>query len=171
MTKGPELCRANGNLTRDLSGGVLDSGPAPRKVSDRSGFDIRDETGVATLFDAMARALGTCQQCGSRSSRSQRRRNQHRGFDRVIRTDLLASSSAVANSSAAARRPAAKAIPSSDNAAYGAAKGGLLTFTRSLALELAPVRKNVNAIAPGLIYSDDGEAHRGSGRWQRSCPT
>ena len=36
-------------------------------------------------------------------------------------------------------------------AAYGAAKGGLLTFTRSLALELAPLRINVNAISPGLI--------------------
>jgi NAD(P)-dependent dehydrogenase (short-subunit alcohol dehydrogenase family) len=42
-------------------------------------------------------------------------------------------------------------IPSPGNAAYGAAKGGLLTFTRSLALELAPLRINVNAIAPGLI--------------------
>jgi glucose 1-dehydrogenase len=44
-----------------------------------------------------------------------------------------------------------EAIPSPGNAAYGAAKGGLLTFTRSLALELAPLRINVNAIAPGLI--------------------
>src|SRR5438105_483215 len=42
-------------------------------------------------------------------------------------------------------------IPSPGAAAYGAAKGGLLTFTRSLALELAPLRINVNAIAPGLI--------------------
>ena len=33
---------------------------------------------------------------------------------------------------------------------YGAAKGGLLTFTRSSALELAPLQINVNAIA-GLI--------------------
>jgi glucose 1-dehydrogenase len=44
-----------------------------------------------------------------------------------------------------------EAIPSPGSAAYGAAKGGLLTFTRSLALELAPLRINVNAIAPGLI--------------------
>jgi glucose 1-dehydrogenase len=42
-------------------------------------------------------------------------------------------------------------IPSPNQAAYGAAKGGLLTFTRSLALELAPLRINVNAISPGLI--------------------
>jgi glucose 1-dehydrogenase len=44
-----------------------------------------------------------------------------------------------------------EAIPSPDQAAYGAAKGGLLTFTRSLALECAPRRTNVNAIAPGQI--------------------
>ncbi|MHB0842076.1 SDR family oxidoreductase [Stutzerimonas nitrititolerans] len=43
------------------------------------------------------------------------------------------------------------AIPSPKNVAYGAAKGGLLLMTRSLAMELAPMKINVNAIAPGLI--------------------
>ncbi|WP_218570315.1 SDR family NAD(P)-dependent oxidoreductase [Pseudomonas mangiferae] len=44
-------------------------------------------------------------------------------------------------------------IPSPNHAAYGAAKGGLLTFTRSVALEAAPLKINVNAIAPGLIHT------------------
>ena len=44
-------------------------------------------------------------------------------------------------------------IPSPGNAAYGAAKGGLRNLTRSLALELAPDRINVNNIAPGLVHT------------------
>ncbi len=36
-------------------------------------------------------------------------------------------------------------------AAYGAAKAGILSFTRSLARELLPYHINVNAICPGLI--------------------
>lgn len=44
-------------------------------------------------------------------------------------------------------------IPSPGHAVYSAAKGGLLTFTRSVALEAAPLKINVNAIAPGLIHT------------------
>jgi len=41
-----------------------------------------------------------------------------------------------------------------DAHAYCAAKGGLLNLTRSLALELAPSKINVNAIAPGFIRTE-----------------
>ena len=38
--------------------------------------------------------------------------------------------------------------------AYTSAKGGVLTLTKALALELAPKRIRVNAIAPGLVLSE-----------------
>jgi glucose 1-dehydrogenase/3-oxoacyl-[acyl-carrier protein] reductase len=37
------------------------------------------------------------------------------------------------------------------HAAYAVTKGAIIAFTRSLAIELAPLRIRVNAIGPGLI--------------------
>jgi NAD(P)-dependent dehydrogenase (short-subunit alcohol dehydrogenase family) len=41
-------------------------------------------------------------------------------------------------------------IPTAQSAAYAASKAGIVAFTRVLALELAPARITVNAVAPGL---------------------
>jgi glucose 1-dehydrogenase len=42
-------------------------------------------------------------------------------------------------------------IPSPGNVAYDAAKGGLRSITRTLALELAPKHVRINNVAPGMI--------------------
>ncbi|MBV9355242.1 MAG: SDR family oxidoreductase [Chloroflexi bacterium] len=53
-----------------------------------------------------------------------------------------------------------QAIPS-PGSVHGVATGGLPTFTRSLAFELAPLRGDANAVAPGAIRTamHDSKAH------------
>ncbi|WNG30434.1 glucose 1-dehydrogenase [Cystobacter fuscus] len=47
----------------------------------------------------------------------------------------------------------AQHLPTPESAPYGMSKAGLGSFTRSLSVELAPHRINVNNIAPGLIQT------------------
>lgn len=49
-------------------------------------------------------------------------------------------------------------IPRAGAAGYDAAKGGLRNLTRTLALELAPDRINVNNIAPGMVLTPMNQA-------------
>ena len=44
-------------------------------------------------------------------------------------------------------------MPSPTTPAYGAAKAGMISLTRSLALELGPKQIRVNAICPGLLWT------------------
>src|SRR5436309_252715 len=44
--------------------------------------------------------------------------------------------------------------PSAESGAYSVAKQGVITFTRVVAKELAPHRITVNAICPGVLYTD-----------------
>jgi 3-oxoacyl-[acyl-carrier protein] reductase len=52
-------------------------------------------------------------------------------------------------------------------AAYAAAKGGLLTYTKSLAKELAPYGVRVNGVAPGVIATPYHERHSSPELFQR----
>ena len=49
-------------------------------------------------------------------------------------------------------------IPRAGSAGYDAAKGGLRNLTRTLCLELAPDRINVNNLAPGMVLTPMNQA-------------
>lgn len=53
--------------------------------------------------------------------------------------------------------------PTGNLAHYDASKGGLVMLTRALALELAPHRIRVNAVAPGAIETPGAQASMSSG--------
>jgi NAD(P)-dependent dehydrogenase (short-subunit alcohol dehydrogenase family) len=60
----------------------------------------------------------------------------------------MQSGGAVCNTSSIAGQ-----LPSPVLAAYAAAKAGVISYTRTLALQLGPQGIRVNAVAPGLIYT------------------
>lgn len=129
-------------------------------------LDVGDEAAVGTLFEAAEAELGPpdilVNNAGTGGD-AEVAAMRTETWERVIRTDLTGPFFCCRAFIHARRRVGAgggkivnitsvhEAIPTPGGAAYGAAKGGLLTFTRSLALELAPERINVNAVAPGLI--------------------
>ena len=130
--------------------------------------DVGEEADVAHLFEATEAELGepdilvNCAGIGQSGTKVSELDPAE--FDRVLRTDLrgpflccrafVRARHAVGGLGRIINVTSVhEAIPSPGAAAYGAAKGGLLTFTRSLSLEVAPDRINVNAIAPGLIHT------------------
>ncbi|WP_462381863.1 SDR family oxidoreductase [Pseudomonas sp. Marseille-QA0892] len=129
--------------------------------------DVIQEQQVVQLFQAVADILGTpdvlVNNAGTGKS-APLRDLSYEEFDKVVKTDLYGPFFC-AREFVKYRERAGGAgkminvtsvhdsIPSPNNVPYGAAKGGLLAMTRSLALELAPMKINVNAIAPGLIYT------------------
>ncbi|HYD99089.1 MAG TPA: 3-oxoacyl-ACP reductase FabG [Alphaproteobacteria bacterium] len=130
--------------------------------------DLRDPAAIAMLFERTAAELGTpdilVNNAGIGSNEAPIAEASLEEWEDVLRTDLtapfLCCQHFVRQRQAAGGRgriinitSVHEAIPSPKNLSYGAAKGGLLTFTRSLALELAAQRINVNAIAPGLIHT------------------
>lgn len=128
-------------------------------------LDVTDEPSVTALFADVAKELGETDILVNNAGvgmNSPIDELSSEDFDKAIKTDLYGPFYCAREF--VRRRKAAGGggkivnitsvhdqIPSPDNVAYGAAKGGLLLMTRSLALELAPLKINVNAIAPGLI--------------------
>jgi glucose 1-dehydrogenase len=129
-------------------------------------LDVQDEENVASVFKSTERHFGIpdilVNNAGTGGTGTNVADTDAEAFDRILKTDLYGPffccrefirlrQAAGGGSKIINITSLHEAIPSPGHAAYGAAKGGLLTFTRSLALELAPMQINVNAIAPGLI--------------------
>lgn len=149
--------------------GARRTGEAVRKTGRKAivrQLDVRDQRAVAELFatklDGLDMPFILVNNAGVGSGGEPVAETPGDAWDRVIKTDLYgpfycsrhfvqARKAAGGGGKIINITSVHEAIPSPNAAAYGAAKGGLLTFTRSVALEVAPDRINVNAIAPGMI--------------------
>lgn len=128
-------------------------------------LDVADENSVEALFRAVDAQLGTVDILVNNAGMGEGGATADlptEVFDRVLKTDLygpfFCSRAFIQRRRAAGGKgklinitSVHDSIPSPNSIPYSAAKGGLLTVTRSLALELAPLKINVNAIAPGQI--------------------
>ena len=128
--------------------------------------DVGQPASVQALFDGTSRALGTpdllVANAGVGMSGMPVADMQDDKLEQVLRTDLMGPLFC-ARAFVKLRKAAggggrlvfigsvAGHLPTPESAPYGMAKAGVNSLTRSLSVELAPDRINVNAIAPGLI--------------------
>lgn len=135
--------------------------------------DQRDPAAVERLFREAEQELGTpdilVNNAGIDSTGKQVADMQVEDWDKEIRTNLYGPFYCCQQF--IRRRRAAggegkiinitsvhQTIPRVGSAGYDAAKGGLRNLTRTLALELAPDRINVNDIAPGMVLTAMNQA-------------
>lgn len=106
------------------------------------------------VVDANLKSTFLCTQVFARQIRIQGARGEARGGAIVNITSIEAEN------------------PAPMHAHYNAAKGGMLMLTRSAAFELAADNIRVNAVAPGLIWSEtlEGNWSEGVERWRKNAP-
>jgi glucose 1-dehydrogenase len=136
-------------------------------------LDQRDPEQVARLFEETERSLGTpfvlVNDAGRDSTGKQVAEMSVEAWDDMIRTNLHGPFYCCQHFIRARRAAGGKGkiinitsvhqeIPRAGAAGYDASKGGLRNLTRTLALELAPDRINVNNIAPGMVMTPMNQA-------------
>jgi NAD(P)-dependent dehydrogenase (short-subunit alcohol dehydrogenase family) len=148
--------------------------PPPGEIKDRvHGFsaDVTDESTVARAVDAITSELGPhphvlCNNAGGGEAQwfesgSHSEWHSVEVWRRYVDLNLnsvylvckevvprMERGAAICNTSSIAGILATPLL-----AAYAAAKAGVISYTRSLALKLGPAGIRVNAVAPGLIYT------------------
>ena len=131
--------------------------------------DIADEHAVARLFDEAIGAFGRVDvlmnNAGVDASGDEVADLSTETFDRAIRTNVhgtffccrryvqLRRAGAEAGGKIINVTSVHQEIPNAGGADYDCSKGALKMLTRTLALELAPRRINVNALAPGMVLT------------------
>jgi len=131
-------------------------------------IDVRDDASVQRFFAAAEQALGpvtiAVANAGVYPTRAVLDMDVEE-WDRVIETNLrgtFLTCQAAARSMTAGGRPGkiitvssgAYVSPRPGAAHYCASKAGIVMFTKTLAMELAEARINVNCVAPGYIQLD-----------------
>jgi NAD(P)-dependent dehydrogenase (short-subunit alcohol dehydrogenase family) len=148
--------------------------PAPAEIADRvEGFngDVTDEAQIHAVVDAITSKFGPhpdvlCNNAGGGESgwfESGKESEWHSVeiWRRYVELNLnsvylvskaiaprMTTGGAICNTSSIAGILATPFL-----AAYAAAKAGVISYTRTLALQLGPKGIRVNAVAPGLIYT------------------
>ncbi len=166
----------------------LSLAPAPDAIANKvHGFtaDVTDEKQVHQAVEAIVAKLGPNPPCYATTPVADERAWFEHGregewetveiFRRYV--DLNLNSVHIVTREVAPRMKAGAAICNTASiagqlaspflAAYAAAKAGVISYSKTCALQLGPKGIRVNAVAPGLIYTQGvGRPRRGARRWR-----
>ena len=128
-------------------------------------LDVRDGASIRACFQSLVREWGTIDilvNSAGTNIPTDLASLDEEGWDTVVDTDLKGVAF-VTQAALPVLRDGGRVINIAsiygvlgrvERIAYSAAKGGVVTLTKSLALELAPRRITVNAVGPSLIETD-----------------